>query len=399
MLPLFIIAPLLELIVLSLPRKAAMAKAGIVLGLLLSAAQVVLTLWRPPQMLDASGALNHYFSFGLGMDPISRIMLVTIGLVVFITVLVARATLASPRDLRHFLSVLLVTMIGMNGMCLVRDLFSLYVFLEIVAVSSFILIAIHRGRDALEGAFKYIILSAVASVLMVLAISLLLLTTGSTKFDAVHDALGDSSGDLFTRRLKRVAEECAIGDRLGNLIGELSKGLKQRVGLAHAMIDDPEILVLDEPTSGLDPNQIVEIRDIIRSIGKDKTIVLSTHILSEAEATCDRIVIIDKGRIVADGSTEMLKMGTGQDKTIYLTLKDTGLAQAREVISGVKGVSRIDEEPSAADELRLKLTMSTPDDPREAIYQAIKTTDRTLLELHQEGKSLEKIFRELTQEE
>ena len=92
-------------------------------------------------------------------------------------------------------------------------------------------------------------------------------------------------------------------------IGELSKGLKQRVGLAHAMIDDPEILVLDEPTSGLDPNQIVEIRDIIRSIGKDKTIILSTHILSEAEATCDRIVIIDKGGIVADGSTETAQDG------------------------------------------------------------------------------------------
>jgi ABC-2 type transport system ATP-binding protein len=206
-------------------------------------------------------------------------------------------------------------------------------------------------------------------------------------------------GEKKNSRIKTMAELCGLKGIMHKTIGELSKGLKQRVGLAHAMIDDPEILVLDEPTSGLDPNQIVEIRDIIRSIGKDKTIVLSTHILSEAEATCDRIVIIDKGRIVADGSTEMLKMGTGQDKTIYLTLKDTGLAQAREVISGVKGVSRIDEEPSAADELRLKLTMSTPDDPREAIYQAIKTTDRTLLELHQEGKSLEKIFRELTQEE
>jgi len=205
-------------------------------------------------------------------------------------------------------------------------------------------------------------------------------------------------GQKKAERIKTMAELCGLKGIMHKTIGELSKGLKQRVGLAHAMIDDPEILVLDEPTSGLDPNQIVEIRDIIRSIGKDKTIVLSTHILSEAEATCDRIVIIDKGKIVADGSTEMLKMGAGQGKTIYLTLKDTGLAQAREVISVVKGVSRIHEEPSAADELRLKLTISTPDDPREAIYRAIKATDWTLLELHQEGKSLEKIFRELTQE-
>ncbi len=205
-------------------------------------------------------------------------------------------------------------------------------------------------------------------------------------------------GKKKAERIRTMAELCGLKGIMHKTIGELSKGLKQRVGLAHAMIDDPEILVLDEPTSGLDPNQIVEIRDIIRSIGKDKTIILSTHILSEAEATCDRIVIIDKGGIVADGSTETLKMGAGLDKTVYLTLKDTGIAQVREVITGVKGVLRIQEEPSAADELRLKLTMSTPDDPREAIYRAIKTTDWILLELHQEGKSLEKIFRELTQE-
>ena len=205
-------------------------------------------------------------------------------------------------------------------------------------------------------------------------------------------------GAKKSERIRSMSDLCGLKGIMHKTVGELSKGLRQRVGLAHAMIDDPEILVLDEPTSGLDPNQIVEIRDIIRSIGKDKTIVLSTHILSEAEATCDRIVIIDKGKIVADGSTEMLKMGAGLDKTIFLTLKDAVLDQAREVISGVKGVSRIDEEPSAADELRLRLTMSTPDDPREAIYRAIKATDWTLLELHQEGKSLEKIFRELTQE-
>ncbi len=88
-------------------------------------------------------------------------------------------------------------------------------------------------------------------------------------------------------------------------IGELSKGFKQRVGLAHALMNDPEILVLDEPTSGLDPNQIVEIREIIRKIGREKTIILSTHILSEAEATCDRIAIIHQGKIVADGSTQI----------------------------------------------------------------------------------------------
>src|SRR5208283_4255756 len=128
-------------------------------------------------------------------------------------------------------------------------------------------------------------------------------------------------GEKKNTRIRIMVDLCGLKGIMHKTIGELSKGLRQRVGLAHAMIDDPEILVLDEPTSGLDPNQIVEIRDIIRSIGKDKTIVLSTHILSEAEATCDRIVIIDKGKIVADNSTEMLKMGTGREKTIYLSLK------------------------------------------------------------------------------
>ena len=206
-------------------------------------------------------------------------------------------------------------------------------------------------------------------------------------------------GEKKNTRIRAMVDLCGLKGIMHRTIGELSKGLKQRVGLAHAMIDEPEILVLDEPTSGLDPNQIVEIRDIIRSIGKDKTIVLSTHILSEAEATCDRIVIIDKGKIVADGSTEMLKMGTGREKTIYLSLKGVDSSQARALISNISGVSRVDEEPPAAGELRLKLAVSATDDPREPIYRAIKATDWTLLELRQEGKSLEKIFRELTREE
>ena len=193
---------------------------------------------------------------------------------------------------------------------------------------------------------------------------------------------------------------CGLTGIMHKPISELSKGLKQRVGLAHAMIDDPEILVLDEPTSGLDPNQIVEIRDIIRSIGRDKTIILSTHILSEAEATCDRIVIIDRGRIVADGSTEMLTMGTGQEKTIPLALKRADPARARDLLSGMAGVTCVEEVPSGTpDELRMTIFTAGESDLREDIYRAVRATDWILLELRQEGKSLEKIFRELTREE
>jgi len=193
---------------------------------------------------------------------------------------------------------------------------------------------------------------------------------------------------------------CGLTGIMHKPISELSKGLKQRVGLAHAMIDDPEILVLDEPTSGLDPNQIVEIRDIIRSIGRDKTIILSTHILSEAEATCDRIVIIDRGRIVADGSTEMLTMGTGQEKTIHLAFRGADPARARDLLSGMAGVTCVEEVPSGTpDELRMTIFTAGESDLREDIYRAVRATDWILLELRQEGKSLEKIFRELTREE
>jgi ABC-2 type transport system ATP-binding protein len=200
-------------------------------------------------------------------------------------------------------------------------------------------------------------------------------------------------------RIRAMADLCGLRGIMHKPVGELSKGLKQRVGLAHAMIDDPEVLVLDEPTSGLDPNQIVEIRDIIRAIGREKTIILSTHILSEAEATCDRIVIIDKGRIVADGSTEMLKLGAGRDRTISLTLAGVDAEQAKRILSDLPGITGIEEEPSAVPgELRLTLAATGADDLRAAVYRAVRATDWTLLELRQEGKSLEKVFRELTQE-
>lgn len=107
--------------------------------------------------------------------------------------------------------------------------------------------------------------------------------------------------------LRDLADLCSLNEVMHFSVNELSKGYRQRVGIAHALMGDPEILVLDEPTSGLDPNQIVETRDIIRRIGKEKTIVFSTHILSEAEATCDRIVIINRGKIVADDTVDGLR--------------------------------------------------------------------------------------------
>ena len=124
--------------------------------------------------------------------------------------------------------------------------------------------------------------------------------------DFVADIRGVAKNKKLSR-LRELADLCSLNAVMHMTIAELSKGYRQRVGIAHALMGDPEILVLDEPTSGLDPNQIVETRDIIRRIGKEKTIVFSTHILSEAEATCDRIVIINQGRIVADNTVEGLR--------------------------------------------------------------------------------------------
>jgi ABC-2 type transport system ATP-binding protein len=217
------------------------------------------------------------------------------------------------------------------------------------------------------------------------------------------DYIADIRGLEKRRKAERIHELsdlCDLRAIMHKPIGELSKGLKQRVGLAHAMMEDPEILILDEPTSGLDPNQIVEIRDIIRHFGREKTVILSTHILSEAEATCDRIVIIDKGRIVADGSTEALKKeSTAQEKIIVVTLLKADFASASMRFRLLPGVSGVDLMESAdPDILRLRLTADGRDNLREMIYSCIKETDWILLELAKETKSLENIFRELTKE-
>ena len=200
-------------------------------------------------------------------------------------------------------------------------------------------------------------------------------------------------------RIRQLVDLCGLNQIMHSPIGELSKGFKQRVGLAHAMMSDPEILILDEPTSGLDPNQIVEIREIIRRIGKEKTVILSTHILSEAEATCDRIVIINKGVIIADGDTQTLKQSLGQGTVIHIALLNADLpsVDARfRIIDGVTDIEQHSQVENGA--LHLKLVCRPGADPREAIYQTVKATDWILIEFHQESQTLESIFRELTKE-
>ncbi|CAB1065678.1 Gliding motility-associated ABC transporter ATP-binding protein GldA [Olavius sp. associated proteobacterium Delta 1] len=199
-------------------------------------------------------------------------------------------------------------------------------------------------------------------------------------------------------RIRELGDLCGIYNVMHQPIGELSKGYKQRVGLAHAMMNDPEILILDEPTSGLDPNQIVEIRQIIKHIGKEKTIILSTHILSEAEATCDRIVIINRGKIVADGSTESLKESAGHKKYIQLGLQRADFNSVDTVLSPIKGITGIQRLAESNNELDVRIDCLSSVDPRAEIYQIIKQTDWVVLDFHQESQTLETIFRELTLE-
>lgn len=200
-------------------------------------------------------------------------------------------------------------------------------------------------------------------------------------------------------RMKQLSEICGLKEIMHKTIGELSKGLNQRVGLAHAMMSDPEVLILDEPTSGLDPNQIVEIREIIRKIGQKKTIILSTHILSEVEAVCDRVVIINRGKIVADDSTKTLRQRQDKEQHILISLENANFDAAKEKLSPIEGVIEIRKTNENANENnKVNLLCRSENDNRSKIYECIKQTDWILTEFYKETKTLETIFRELTKE-
>jgi ABC-2 type transport system ATP-binding protein len=199
-------------------------------------------------------------------------------------------------------------------------------------------------------------------------------------------------------RIREMAELCGLNQVMHKPVAELSKGYKQRVGLAHAMIKDPEILVFDEPTSGLDPNQIIEIREIIRNIGKEKTVILSTHILSEAEATCDRVVIINQGKIVADGNMESLKQSASGEYSIHLAFRNATSDSVQNELGSVAGVAGLSAAGGDDGILRVRLSCRSTDDLRAKIYERIKQRDWILLEFYQETQSLENIFQKLTLE-
>jgi len=190
-------------------------------------------------------------------------------------------------------------------------------------------------------------------------------------------------------RIDELADLCGLEEVMHKSIKEISRGYKQRVGLAHAMMSDPEVLVLDEPTAGLDPNQIVEIRSIIKRMGRKKTVVLSTHILSEAEATCDRIVIVDRGKIVADGTPDTLSSQGLKSQVLRLVFSEADNAELEKTLAAVPGVKQVVAENG-------EVRVFCDGDLRGEVYAAIKKEDWTLLEFTMERQSLEDTFRELT---
>jgi ABC-2 type transport system ATP-binding protein len=176
-------------------------------------------------------------------------------------------------------------------------------------------------------------------------------------------------------------------------IGELSKGYQQRVGLAQAIIHNPEILILDEPTSGLDPNQIAEIRKLIRELGREKTVILSTHILPEVEATCDRIFIINKGKIVADGTAETLRKQAQGSDILRVKIEDGQPDQIFKSLQSLKSVSMVEFTDRKLN--RFNIHCSTEEVKRE-IFRLCVNKNWVLTELTPFETKLEDIFRDLT---
>ena len=189
-------------------------------------------------------------------------------------------------------------------------------------------------------------------------------------------------------RIREIIEATGLGPEQNKKIGTLSKGYRQRVGLAQALIHNPEVLILDEPTSGLDPNQLLEIRDLIKGIGKEKTVILSTHIMQEVEAVCNRAIIINLGKIIADGSTSQLSELKSHD----IVSVEFASPVTEKLLLSIPGVAKAVK----TNELSWKLHSKPGTDIRPHINKFAVDNNLTLLSLHREEHNLEQVFQELT---
>lgn len=190
-------------------------------------------------------------------------------------------------------------------------------------------------------------------------------------------------------RVQEMVELCGLQLEQGKKIGALSKGYRQRVGLAQALVHDPKVLILDEPTTGLDPNQIVEIRALIKRIGENKTVIFSTHIMQEVTAICDRVVIINRGKLVADSDVASLQAGGRNEK---ITLVEFEAPIEAEVLQSIAGVQRVE----LAHGHTYRIVSSKAADVRANVFRLAAERNWPLVGLKQEENSLEQIFQQLT---
>jgi ABC-2 type transport system ATP-binding protein len=201
--------------------------------------------------------------------------------------------------------------------------------------------------------------------------------------------------------IERTIDRCGLATVRRRTIGKLSKGYQQRVGIAQAILGDPEILILDEPTLGLDPKQIIEIRQLIRDLGGEKTVILSSHILPEVSQVCNRVIIINHGELVAVDTPDNLRSRLAKSAVLRLSLRDEGdsAARASRILGSIGGVLMIKEEPSGGGARAFTVECEPDRDAREEIARALVGDRIPLLELYREELSLEDIFLQLVTEE
>ncbi|WP_299990582.1 gliding motility-associated ABC transporter ATP-binding subunit GldA [uncultured Pontibacter sp.] len=196
-------------------------------------------------------------------------------------------------------------------------------------------------------------------------------------------------GRRSKERVQEMVELCGLTLEQGKKIGALSKGYRQRVGLAQALVHDPQVLILDEPTTGLDPNQIVEIRSLIKRIGQDKTVIFSTHIMQEVTAICDRVIIINRGKLVADSDVASLQAGSRNEKTTLVEFEQPIPVEALEQVPGVLSVT-------LAEGTTYRIVSRKDTDIRATLFRVAAERNWPLVGLRHEENSLEKIFQQLT---
>jgi len=210
-----------------------------------------------------------------------------------------------------------------------------------------------------------------------------------------HASIREITGSKFTEALKRVVKECSLQGVVHRTVGNCSKGYKQRIGLAAAMIHDPKILILDEPVTGLDPNQIVEIRGLIKKLGKEKLVLMSSHILQEIQATVDRIIIIDEGKIVADGTSDELISAAQGMTQLNLEISNANENSIQDMKATMPGLN-IKNVSKNGENFKVHLEYSSGTDPRKDIFNHAVEQSWVLTEMTVTEKNLEDIFRNLT---